>query len=250
VSGPTARDGWVVSAGRRAGGTGGKPDPTGTPDRLRGSRVLARQRACGRDRIRTCVGNAGDFTGRTAVSWCVPSRPRLFPITARDVHKRPASSLRRPPASPPVWPRPPRPGVGRREGGGKSRQAVHRKWGLGRHSYHRDLNIQAGCPPMAPNGSVASVVDGLGDETSGMRTAHHSRRSIAPRPAFAGFRFPADVIALVVRWVPALPPVLPRCQGVVGRTGHRCRSRHGLSLVQRFMPLLVEAARPTSRLGP
>jgi hypothetical protein len=80
--------------------------------------VVAGQGLCGRDRIRTCVGNAGDFTGRTAVSWRVPSRPRLFPITARDVHKRPANSLRRHSASLPVSPQPARPGVGRREVGG------------------------------------------------------------------------------------------------------------------------------------
>ena len=33
-----------------------------------------------------------------------------------------------------------------------------------------------------------------------MRTAHRSRRSIPPRSAFAGFRFPVDVIVLAVRW--------------------------------------------------
>ena len=33
-----------------------------------------------------------------------------------------------------------------------------------------------------------------------MRLAHRSRRSIAPCSAFAGFRFPADVIVLAVRW--------------------------------------------------
>ena len=33
-----------------------------------------------------------------------------------------------------------------------------------------------------------------------MRTAHRSRRSIPPRSAFAGFRFPPDVIVLAVRW--------------------------------------------------
>jgi IS6 family transposase len=33
-----------------------------------------------------------------------------------------------------------------------------------------------------------------------MRTAHRSRRSTPPRSAFAGFRFPSDVIVLAVRW--------------------------------------------------
>ena len=33
-----------------------------------------------------------------------------------------------------------------------------------------------------------------------MRTAHRSHRSIPPRSAFAGFRFPVDVIVLAVCW--------------------------------------------------
>jgi transposase-like protein len=33
-----------------------------------------------------------------------------------------------------------------------------------------------------------------------MRATHRSRRSIPPRSAFAGFRFPSDVIVLAVRW--------------------------------------------------
>jgi transposase-like protein len=33
-----------------------------------------------------------------------------------------------------------------------------------------------------------------------MRTARRFRRSIPPRSTFAGFRFPADVIMLAVRW--------------------------------------------------
>jgi transposase, IS6 family len=33
-----------------------------------------------------------------------------------------------------------------------------------------------------------------------MRTAHRSRQSIPPRSAFAGFRYPPDVIVLAVRW--------------------------------------------------
>jgi integrase len=56
--------GWCrLGVGRRE--SGGKPNPAGTPDRLRGDRVSAAQGLCGRDRIRTCVGNAGDFTDRS-----------------------------------------------------------------------------------------------------------------------------------------------------------------------------------------
>jgi hypothetical protein len=99
--------------GRRE--TGGNPDRGGAPGGPSSSRVSAAQRLCGRDRIRTCVGNAGDFTGRTAVSPWVPSHPRPVPVIACDVHKRPVDSLRRPSASPPVPARPVRPA----SGGGK-----------------------------------------------------------------------------------------------------------------------------------
>jgi hypothetical protein len=47
---------------------------------------------------------------------------------------------------------------------------------------------------------LRSPLGGLGGETPGMRTAHRSHRSIAPRSAFAGFRFPSAVIVLAVRW--------------------------------------------------
>jgi hypothetical protein len=66
------------------------------------------------------VGDAGDFTDRSGVSPRVPYHPRLAPIIAGDVHKRPADSLGRHPASLPVPLRPARPCVGRSEGGAKS----------------------------------------------------------------------------------------------------------------------------------
>ena len=78
------------------------------------------QRSCGRDRIRTCVGNAGDFTGCSAVTSRVLSCPYTVPVIAHDVHERPADSFGRHSASPPVPARPTRPRVGRRESGGKS----------------------------------------------------------------------------------------------------------------------------------
>jgi hypothetical protein len=76
---------------------------------------------CGRDRIRTCVGNAGDFTGRIGVTSRVPFRPHLVPIIAPDVRKRATDSFSHHSASPPISPRPAWPSVGRREVGGKSR---------------------------------------------------------------------------------------------------------------------------------
>jgi hypothetical protein len=100
---------------------GGIPDPRTRPDLRADCRVSAAQTKCGRDRIRTCVGNAGDFTGRTAVTPPVPSHPYLFSTIACDVHKQPVDNLRRPSASLLVPPRPARPSVGPREVGGKSR---------------------------------------------------------------------------------------------------------------------------------
>jgi hypothetical protein len=106
----------VGVGGRR----GGKPDTTDGRDSPRGSYVSAAQSLGGRDRIRTCVGNAGDFTGRTAVTSRVPSHPDPVPIIGRDVHKRPVDSFRPPSASPPVPAGLAQPRLGRRESGGKA----------------------------------------------------------------------------------------------------------------------------------
>jgi hypothetical protein len=46
----------------------------------------------GRDRIRTCVGNAGDFTGRIGVTSRVPFQPHLASIIAHDVRNGPATA--------------------------------------------------------------------------------------------------------------------------------------------------------------
>src|SRR5919112_5517375 len=57
---------------------------------------------CGRGRVPTCVGNAGDFTGRTAVSPRVPEHPHLVPIMAHDVQKQHVDGFGPRPASPAV----------------------------------------------------------------------------------------------------------------------------------------------------
>jgi hypothetical protein len=96
VFGPAARDTQVVptvSAGVGWRETGAKPDLRTRPDRRASGDVFAAQRHCGRDRIRTCVGNAGDFTGRTVVSPRVPSYPHLVPnIALTCTNDRPAAS--------------------------------------------------------------------------------------------------------------------------------------------------------------
>jgi hypothetical protein len=49
-------------------------------ERSRPASISAAQRYCGRDRIRTCEGNAGDFTGRSDASPRFPSHPPQAPL--------------------------------------------------------------------------------------------------------------------------------------------------------------------------
>ena len=77
-----------------------------------------------------------------------------------------------------------------------------------------------------------------------MRTAHRSRQSIPPRSAFAGFRFPPDVIVLAVRWYLRF--------GLSYRDVEELLTERGIEVdhvtihrwVLRFTPLLTDAARP------
>jgi transposase-like protein len=76
-----------------------------------------------------------------------------------------------------------------------------------------------------------------------MRT-HRPRPAIIPRSAFAGFCFPPDVIVLAVRWYLRF--------GLSSRDVEELLAERGIQVdhvtvyrwVQRFTPLLAEAARP------
>jgi transposase-like protein len=76
-----------------------------------------------------------------------------------------------------------------------------------------------------------------------MRTRRR-RPAPVPRPSFAGFRFPPDVIVLAVRWYLRF--------GLSYRDVEELLTERGIEVdyvtvyrwVQRFTPLLVEAARP------
>jgi transposase-like protein len=81
-------------------------------------------------------------------------------------------------------------------------------------------------------------------ETAGMRT-RRPRRAPATRSAFAGFRFPSDVIVLAVGWCLRF--------GLSYRDVEDLLAERGIEVVdhvtvyrwvQRFTPLLAEAARP------
>jgi transposase-like protein len=77
-----------------------------------------------------------------------------------------------------------------------------------------------------------------------MRTAHRSHRSTPPRSAFAGFRFPADVIVRAVRRYLRF--------GLSYRDVEELLTERGVEVDQvtihrwvlRFTPLLADAARP------
>ena len=96
----------------------------------------------------------------------------------------------------------------------------------------------------ARNGSVALVAGRQGGETPGMRTAHRSRRSILACSAFAGFRFPSDVIVLAVRWYLRLACTTRDVEELLTERGVEVDHVTVYRWVLRFTPLLAEAARP------
>jgi transposase-like protein len=77
-----------------------------------------------------------------------------------------------------------------------------------------------------------------------MRTTHRSRRSIPARSAFAGFRFPADVIVLAVRWYLRFGLSYRDVEELLAERGIEVDHVTVYRRVQLFTPLLAEAARP------
>ena len=77
-----------------------------------------------------------------------------------------------------------------------------------------------------------------------MRTAHRSRPSIPPRSAFAGFRFPSDVIVLAVRWYLRFGLSYRDVEELLTERGVEVDHVTVYRWVLRFTPLLAEAARP------
>jgi transposase-like protein len=77
-----------------------------------------------------------------------------------------------------------------------------------------------------------------------MRTTHRSRRSITPRSAFAGFRFPPDVIVLAVRWYLRFGLSYRDLEELLIERGVEVDHVTIYRWVLRFTPLLADAARP------
>jgi transposase, IS6 family len=76
-----------------------------------------------------------------------------------------------------------------------------------------------------------------------MRTRRH-RPTPAPRSAFAGYRFPPDVIVLAVRWYLRFGLSYRDVEELLAERGIEVDHVTVYRWVQRFTPLLAEAARP------
>jgi transposase-like protein len=76
-----------------------------------------------------------------------------------------------------------------------------------------------------------------------MRT-HRPRPAIIPRSAFAGFCFPPDVIVLAVRWYLRFGLSYRDVEELLAERGIQVDHVTVYRWVQRFTPLLAEAARP------
>jgi transposase-like protein len=83
----------------------------------------------------------------------------------------------------------------------------------------------------------------LSCETAGMRTRRR-RPAPVPRPSFAGFRFPPDVIVLAVRWYLRFGLSYRDVEELLAERGINVDHVTIYRWVQRFTPLLAEAARP------
>ena len=103
---------------------------------------------------------------------------------------------------------------------------------------------RADCPGRhgrTPRGSVASVEYKIGQAWSMRRCPH---RVPVARSSFAGFRFPPDVITLAVRWYLRYGLSYRDVEELLAERGITVDHVTVFRWVQRFTPLLIDAARP------
>jgi transposase-like protein len=77
-----------------------------------------------------------------------------------------------------------------------------------------------------------------------MRLRHHRLHDELGRPAFAGYRFPPDVILLSVRWYPRFGLSYRDLEELLALRGIVVAHVTLYRRVQHFTPLAVESARP------
>ena len=109
-------------------------------------------------------------------------------------------------------------------------------------SLHPPGRLVRGTPTRAIRTALLRCCDRASGETAGMRT----RCPPAPdaRSAFAGFRFPPEVIVLAVRWYLRFGLSYRDVEELLAERGSRSTMSRVYRWVQRFTPLLAEAARP------
>jgi IS6 family transposase len=94
---------------------------------------------------------------------------------------------------------------------------------------------------MPCRGTVASADGGLGQAV--LMRRRHSRLP-APRSSFAGFRFPPEVITVAVRWYLRYGLSYRDVEELLAERGIEVDHVSVFRWVQRFTPLLIDAARP------
>ena len=85
-------------------------------------------------------------------------------------------------------------------------------------------------------------------ETARMTTPQRACSPIAPRSAFAGFRFPSDVIVVAVRWYLRFGLSYRDVEELLAERGVEVDHVTIYRWVLRFTPLLADAARPCRHL--
>jgi transposase, IS6 family len=95
---------------------------------------------------------------------------------------------------------------------------------------------------LAGLGGAVALVDGSFRQAEPMRRRH--RRVPPPRPSFAGFRFPREVIVLAVRWYLRYGLSYRDVEELLAERGIAVDHVSVYRWVQRFTPLLIDAARP------
>jgi hypothetical protein len=81
-------------------------------------------------------------------------------------------------------------------------------------------------------------------DTGRVRIIRRGRPSLPPPSAFAGFRFPPEVIVLAVRWCLRFGLSYRDVEELLAERGVEVDHVTLYRWVQRFAPLLAEAARP------
>jgi len=84
----------------------------------------------------------------------------------------------------------------------------------------------------------------LTGEAAGVKRRHFIRPVQPPRSAFAGFRFPPEVILIAVRWYLRYGLSCRDLEELLAERGIEVDHVTLFRWVQRFTPLLIEAARP------